>query len=346
MQCCDWCGDEIPDGAEYGFMSVILCLACASPFTSEYSLASLAKSRKEKTVATKVLDARDGFKFGCDPECFIKNTETGEYVTAEGVIPGTKIDPHKVKFGAVQVDGMAAEFNIDPAENFSDFNRNIAAVISQLEKMLPEHHVLDFVPAVTFREEEFNSAPDKAKELGCSPDFNAWTGEVNPPPADPDNPFLRTASGHLHIGWSDHEDVCDPQHLLNCNDLVRQFDWYLGGWSVKEDSDPTRRRLYGKAGACRYKPYGVEYRVLSNFWVNNRERRLAIWNRMQLAIAAMSKTFLPDSAPASYNTLLVNGINDGALHPELVRSFSYPLIDNEPALLRTTRSRSKYGISF
>jgi hypothetical protein len=309
-------------------------------------LASLAKKaldkRKEMQVPEKVLEAREGFKFGCDPEGFIKNTKTGAFVTAEGLIPGTKLEPHKVKYGAVQVDGMAAEFNIDPVDNFKDFNRNIQAVINQLQKMLPADHELVWIPAVIFAEEDFNNAPDKAKELGCSPDFNAWTGDVNPPPADPDNPFLRTASGHLHIGWSDGEDCTDPQHLLNCNDLVKQFDWFLGGWSVKHDPGSTRRRLYGRAGACRYKPYGVEYRVLSNFWVGSRTTRLAVWNRMQLAINAMAKQFFPDSAPSAYNTLLQAGINDGRLNPELVRSYNYPLVEMEATtMVRKSRFGSK-----
>jgi hypothetical protein len=372
MPLCDWCGEEA--GLHFNTIdSVVLCNVCigepeAVPmihgewippsqiiaevgldaFLQQYhpeELASLAKSKpvpvKEKKVATKVMEALGGFKFGCDPEGFIKNTQTGEYVTAEGLIPGTKLEPYPVKHGAVQVDGMAAEFNIDPASDFTTFNRNIAAVINQLEKMLPEHHVLEFVPAVRFREEEFNNAPDKAKELGCSPDFNAWTGEVNPPPANPDDPFLRTASGHLHIGWSEGEDITDAQHLLNCNDLVRQFDWMLGGWSVTVDTDPTRRNLYGRAGACRYKSYGVEYRVLSNFWVVSRELRLAVWNRMQLAIGSMAKEFMPDRAVSIYNTMLQSGINESKLPMELLRQYPYPLLQTEPPAPTTVRTRTR-----
>jgi hypothetical protein len=290
-------------------------------------------------VKTEVLEAREGFKFGCDPECFILNTETGKHVSAEGLIPGTKGEPYPVKFGAVQVDGMAAEFNIDPVTNFKDFNRNIQAVINQLQKMLPANHVLDFIPAVEFDPEVFDAAPDKAKELGCSPDFNAWTGEVNPPPAYPNNPFLRTASGHIHVGWCDDGDLTDEQHLMNCRDLVKQFDWFLGGWSVTVDADPTRRKLYGRAGACRYKTYGVEYRVLSNFWVNDRAKRLAVWNRMQLAIHSMAKQFMPDLVMADYNSMLQFGINDSRLDDHLVRTYTYPLIAMEPPPV-TFRGRS------
>ncbi len=38
------------------------------------------------------------------------------------------------------------------------------------------------------------------------------------------------------------------------------------------DKDTERRGMYGKAGAFRPKPYGVEYRTLSNAWLSNDER--------------------------------------------------------------------------
>lgn len=292
------------------------------------------KTQTEKEtdeMAAAPLPAKKGFTFGCDPELFVKVEETGEYVSAEGLIPGTKEAPHPVKFGAVQVDGMAAEFNIDAVDNFTDFNRNIQAVMNQLQAMLPKGLILDAVPAVTFSEEEFTKAPDKAKELGCQPDFNAWTGEVNPPPNDPDNPFLRTASGHIHIGWTEGADLTDFQHIINCQDLVKQLDWFLGGWSVKMDKDPTRRKLYGKAGACRYKSYGVEYRVLSNFWITSRERRLAVWNRLQCGIIAMQKAFYPEVVAQIYSNMLVNSINNSKLEPSLARDYKAPLLTINPA---------------
>lgn len=283
-------------------------------------------------VPTTVLDAREGFTFGCDPELFVYNAE-GVAVSAEGLIPGTKAEPHKVEGGAVQVDGMAAEFNIDPVSTFKDFNRNIELVMKQLGEMLPEGYELRAEPSVTFLPEIFDAAPDTAKELGCSPDYNAWTGQVNPPPKDRNNPYLRTASGHIHIGWTEDADLADTQHVMNCCDLVKQLDWYLGGWSVKVDKDPTRRRLYGRAGACRFKDYGVEYRVLSNFWVTTRDRRLVVWNRLQQAIEAMSRTFMPDKASA-YNSLLQESINTSRMDPFLTRNYRYPLVSMDATLVR------------
>lgn len=271
----------------------------------------------------EAIKAKAGFKFGCDPELFVFNSE-GVAVTAEGLLPGTKDVPFPVKYGAVQVDGMAAEFNIDPVDNFKDWNRNISAVLGQLQKMLPAGHTLQAIPAVVFSEEEWAKAPEHAKEMGCSPDFNAWTGGVNSPPRCEEQPTLRTASGHLHIGWTESAELDDIQHITNCRDLVKQLDWHLGGWSLRLDPDPVRRVLYGNAGACRYKHYGVEYRVLSNFWVLQPDRRLAVWNRMQNAINDMRTRFIPDKSQ-SHDFRLINAINTSTRDPSLERNFRYPL---------------------
>jgi hypothetical protein len=64
---------------------------------------------------------------GADPELFVF-TRSGKPVSAHDLIPGTKYEPHEVGNGAVQVDGVAAEFNIDPAANEDEFFFNIAFV--------------------------------------------------------------------------------------------------------------------------------------------------------------------------------------------------------------------------
>lgn len=100
----------------------------------------------------------NNFTVGCDPELFVVN-DKGEFVCADGLIPGTKEEPFKVEGGAVQVDGMAAEFNIDPVSNFKDFRDNISMVMTQLREMLPEGYSLKAVPAVEFSKEVWDAAP-------------------------------------------------------------------------------------------------------------------------------------------------------------------------------------------
>ena len=59
------------------------------------------------------------FLFGADPELFVKRD--GEFKSGHGLIEGGKENPYPVERGAVQVDGMALEFNIDPAADEDNF---------------------------------------------------------------------------------------------------------------------------------------------------------------------------------------------------------------------------------
>lgn len=278
-----------------------------------------------------VQTAMKGLSFGCDPELFVIDGN-GEFVCADGLIPGTKAEPFKVERGAVQVDGMAAEFNTDPATTFEDFSDSIDAVMAQLKGMLPVGYDLVALPSVTFSKEVWDSSPDRAKELGCTPDFDAWAGRVNPPPNPSKNPRMRTASGHLHIGWTEDAQMDDIQYLEACRDLVKQLDWYLGAWSVYKDPDMNRRSLYGKAGAMRFKPYGVEYRVLSNFWLKDKDVRLETWNRMQTAINMMKSPagFMPDNAKVrsfGFNNILIESINTSYKSKTLEDAFKFPILE-------------------
>lgn len=267
-----------------------------------------------------------GFKFGCDPELFILNPE-GKVVSAHDLLPGTKEKPHKVPFGAIQVDGTAAEFNIDPVESFEEFDRNITLVMKSLLGFLPTGYKLSVVPSVKFDEAEWDRIPASAKVLGCTPDFNGWTNEQNPSPQPIGSlERVRTASGHLHIGWTENIKLSeDIEHLNHCSDLVKQLDWYLGYWSLLQDKDNIRRSLYGKAGACRYKNYGVEYRVLSNFWLTNKTLRRAVWDRMNQAIWDMSVYYFPEKQGKSNNALLCKAINSSRRDQDFEYGRNYPL---------------------
>lgn len=267
---------------------------------------------------------KDGFTLGCDPEGFIFNTKTNKPVPASRFIPGTKWEPHKVDKGAIQVDGMAAEFNTDPAKTAEEWEENISAVIKQLEGYLPPHHELRWCPSVVFDRDDFNSAPDECKELGCSPDFDAWSGAVNPPPYR-ENPCLAVAGGHIHFGWTKDEDLSDCQHLINCQDLGKQSDYFLGAWGAFVDKDTVRPTLYGKMGAIRFKPYGVEYRVLSNFWVANEQLRRQAWDRACMAIDCMSGMYMPDRVHHKVTDKLRQSILTHEVTGETLEQLAFPI---------------------
>jgi hypothetical protein len=212
---------------------------------------------------------------GCDPEIFLRHKKTRHVVSAHGIVPGTKHEPFKVEKGAIQVDGMALEFNIDPAATAEEFEGNIKTVLEQLREMVPSE--LDFAiePTATFTKAHFDKQPDCAKELGCEPDYNAYTLEENP---RPDNATtMRTAAGHVHVGLKGcvNADISSLEHMVLCAQLVKHMDLFLGIPSLLYDTDNKRRIMYGKPGAFRPKPYGVEYRVLSNAWL--KDPRLIRW---------------------------------------------------------------------
>jgi len=206
-------------------------------------------------------------KVGADPELFVKKNDM--FVSGYGLIEGTKAAPFKVENGAVQVDGHALEFNIDPADDADGFVRNIQSVVEQLRSMVPDHQLVA-EPVAQFTKKYLSSMPDEANELGCDPDFCAWEdGAANPRP-DGDVDF-RTGGGHVHIGWTKDVDITDEEHAEAGLMLTKELDYYLGLASMFWDDNDQRRAMYGKAGAYRVKHYGVEYRSLSNAWLKDEQ---------------------------------------------------------------------------
>ena len=198
---------------------------------------------------------------GADPEVFVTNN--GEIVSAIGLIGGTKEKPIPVPNGALQEDNVLAEFNIDPANSLHAFVKNIASVMNSLKQALPEGYDIAIQTSHHFTEDYLLAQPPSALEFGCNPDMNAYTGQQNSAP-DACATTLRTAGGHIHVSYPNPT----PERSF---EIVRNMDLLLGIPSVCLDLDNERRQLYGTAGACRIKAYGVEYRTLSNFWLRSPE---------------------------------------------------------------------------
>lgn len=214
--------------------------------------------------------------YGADPELFVWDGETNRVVSAHDLIPGTKESPYGVPHGAIQVDGVAAEFNINPASSRNEFIDNLELVRNSLLSFvrinLPKAELLAW-PSVMFDEAYFMSLPDEARLLGCSPDFDAYTGLENEPPST--TLPMRTGSGHVHIGWTDYADPYSPEHFKLCCELTKALDKTVYEASLKWDRDETRRTLYGKMGSFRPKFYGLEYRPLSNAYLKDRSMKTA-----------------------------------------------------------------------
>lgn len=289
------------------------------------------------------------FKIGCDPEAFIWNTEFERPVSAVGIIPGDKKNPQKVEKGAVQCDGLAAEFNIDPASTEDEWVDNIQTVLAQMRSMLPDGHELKFVPATWFTKNHFNNQPDEAKELGCDPDYNAWTSAQNPVPGIKmaSKGMLRTAAGHIHIGWTEGADVSDSVHVSKCETLVKLMDRYIAApmtITAGASLEKARRRLYGKAGAYRPKPYGVEYRTASNNWLTSEERMRWVFRNTVLCIERMMQGERTDGTYSNYGyprdlTDEINYVRPWSINMALVANGYSQAVPDFPA---TPKERGRY----
>lgn len=213
-------------------------------------------------------------KVGCDPEVFLFH-KSGVFVSADGKFPGTKQEPFKVEKGAVQVDGTALEFNIDAAENEEQFENHISTVLAQMNEMVAKvdkELSIVFRPIAKFTDTVWDTISNESKILGCDPDYNA-RGVPNPNPSEKLlNVPLRTAAGHIHLGWTEHEMATAPEHFTDCTIIASHFHKKNIFRPVLKD-EFTRLEYYGMEGSFRPKSYGVELRSPSNIWVGSEVTR-------------------------------------------------------------------------
>lgn len=223
---------------------------------------------------------------GADPEVFA--SIKGQPVSAHGLLPGSKLKPHPVINGAVQVDGVAMEFNITPARTEAEFVKNIFSVYGQMLSIArsksPEVEPL-LTPIVKFTKTIWDGVPRSAKILGCSLDMDAY---LLTPRAAPNIPQgVRTAAGHIHIGWCKDQDIHAPDHLQMCAELTKALDVTFKCTEKIDPHNVKRQRYYGPWGAFRPKTYGMEYRSLSNFWLQSEALTRWIYQRTAWTVASL-----------------------------------------------------------
>ena len=203
-------------------------------------------------------------KIGSDPEIFLFSESKNKFVPVCGLVGGTKDEPIPVTDDgfSLQEDNVMLEYTIAPSKTREEWVNNINFAKEYIKETVlkPLGLVPKYQAAAFFEFEDLDN--EAAQTFGCSPDYNAWTLEQNEVKSD--NPLKRTAGKHVHIGYD------NPDLDVNI-DLIKAMDLFLGVPSVLLDPDTERRKVYGKAGAYRFKKYGVEYRVLSAYFQKNDE---------------------------------------------------------------------------
>lgn len=224
---------------------------------------------KEEKKVTKPL------MLGCDPEVFLIDND-GKFISSVEKIGGSKEYPRPIDDlgNAVQEDNVTVEFNIppctDPKKFIEHINRNKDWIKQRAATLGLQ---MSIRPSARFNDDQLQT--EGAQTFGCEPDFNAWNGgmENERPHAEDGN--LRSCGGHIHIALG-----VDDDRLL----VVQCMDLFVGCMMLEFDHDTDRRKLYGKAGAFRFKSYGVEYRTASNAWIESDDRIQWAWDQTDKAV--------------------------------------------------------------
>ena len=230
-------------------------------------------------------------RLGQDVEVFLQD-QAGKHISAIGFINAGKEDPFQIPDMApgftLQEDNVSLEYGMPPAASMEEWDRQIEAVMEKSKEFVQGLSFSRLSCAVFDQDQMMHP---RAHIFGCQPDHDAWTGQCNPKP-NPPHPFMRSAGGHIHIETKeDHIQV------------IRAMDLFLGVPSVLMDQGEERKQLYGKAGAHRKKPYGVEYRTLSNFWCFDQALRQWVWRNVELGLSQLG---LADQ----YQTEILMAINE------------------------------------
>lgn len=266
---------------------------------------------------------------GADPEIIPVDSNNNPH-SVIGKLPGNKKNPFIIKDGAIQVDNVNAEFNILPCNTFEQFNSRMKNVMSVLaEEMRKSQLYISTMASAMFPQEELVG---DALIAGCDPDFEAWGISDNIPP-NVLTTRLRSAGGHVHVsnipGLSGYSSS-DNYHFIVREDedpmlgifLVRALDYRLGVQSVLRDKDTERKKLYGKAGCFRPKPYGIEYRTLSNFWIFQEEDRRWLWDEVTECLKFFDVWKLEDDSLLGQDIQKAINNNDKALAESIVRNYA------------------------
>jgi hypothetical protein len=211
-------------------------------------------------------------RLGADPEVFMQ--EAGKHISIIGMVGADKWNPLQMdglpQGFTIQEDNVALEFGIPPAANADEFVRHIQTVMAESLKYLYTGLSFSKLSCTIFEKDQLENP--MALVFGCEPDFNAWTGKENVKPKPP-HPNMRSAGGHIHV-----ETQLDPEAV------VRNMDLFISVPAVLMDEGFERKSIYGKAGAHRRKPYGVEYRTPSNFWIFDEKLIRWVWRATDRAL--------------------------------------------------------------
>jgi Phage phiEco32-like COOH.NH2 ligase-type 2 len=225
-----------------------------------------------------------GMSLGCDPEIFAVHGNgtifpAWEYMPNEETALATAKDWKLLGYGdtagIVCPEVVPAYWDGAQAE-FAPWGKSCLEVLhygtrTGLKAVLDRARMKDAKARLTLQnvvelpEAVLRDTDDKFIQFRCSQSHNVYN--------DPGDVIqnareykYRCAGGHVHIGLTRRFTAPAIEQI------VRGLDGVLGvaGVSLAAGIDnPERRHTYGRAGEFRLPQHGLEYRVLSNFWLSH-----------------------------------------------------------------------------
>lgn len=243
----------------------------------------------------------NGITIGADPEFFFK--KNGKIIGSEKVIPKRGLSVNKesspyngsrIIYGKLVRDGVQAEINIKPQTCRQILGDNFGKIFRYIKKLAKDKGVkVCFDQLVKVSKEELMSLSPQSRMFGCARSYNVYEpdGTSIPIEENAEEYLYRCAGGHIHLGADKRS--CIFSALKDYEKLIPTMDILVGNTCVLLDrarGNKERRRTYGRAGEYRKPAYGVEYRVLSNFWLRDYKLMSFVTGLSRLAVQIVANT--------------------------------------------------------
>lgn len=232
---------------------------------------------------------------GCDPEGFL--VRDGKVVGAEKYIPQAGVKS-SFKYGAVVLDGIQFEIHTNPQRTPMGVANEVREAIVSLKRHLsrvPDVQI-SMASVVDITREELDSLAEKSRILGCEPSFNLYGFPGIG--VDGRTYLKRSGGGHVQLGLS-KPIYQEDSDVDNRTDLVALLEVVLGNTCVLVDRDanaPERRKNYGRASEYRTPDHGLEYRTLSNFWLQSQPLTCLVFELATIAASILEESLVSESS--------------------------------------------------
>jgi hypothetical protein len=221
--------------------------------SKDTEIAKIRKAGLAKSWST----LKHNYASGTDPEFFVLDS-------LGAVLPTRSFLQDKKHCPEMFYDGLQAEITTGGLTCLEQLSRVITDrlnVVSSYATRMAKGARITCQNSFKFTPAQMQTFSDEDVRFRCSTSLNIYddAGEL---PEAREYPW-RFAGGHIHIGCGRR-----PAPVLKA--MVRALDGIVGvaGVSLARNFDnPERRRMYGRAGEFRIPKHGLEYRVLSNFWL-------------------------------------------------------------------------------